>query len=82
MSERDRFYVQREPRAVWHVESDEDPELMLCGERISVDLATVRVQHRFGLKPCLWCSKSLADSSSARSSGSSTPSGMPTSGPG
>lgn len=53
------FYVQREPRSVWHVESSDDPELMLCGERISVDLDTVKVQIRPGPKFCLWCEEYL-----------------------
>jgi len=74
---RARFYVQREPRAVWHVESDDDPEVMLCGEVISVELSNARVSHRVGLKPCLWCKKKLDefDNSLVQSSGSSSPSG-------
>lgn len=55
---REPFYVQSEERGVWHVEEPEDPEVMLCGEVISVE-ASVKVQKRWGKKPCLWCRREL-----------------------
>jgi hypothetical protein len=55
------FFVQEHPRAVWHVETPGDPERMLCGERISVDAPQVRINKRWGTKPCLWCEKKLSD---------------------
>lgn len=61
---RDPFFVQAEPRAVWHVESEADPEVMLCGERISVGSTTAKIQYRWGTKPCLWCKKILDDNTS------------------
>ncbi len=65
---RDRtpFFVQEEPRAVWHVESEDDPELMLCGARISVNSPKARIQHRWGTKPCLWCKNILDEHTQGR----------------
>jgi hypothetical protein len=62
------FFVQENPRAVWHVETIDDPELMLCGMRISVDAMQAKVQRRWGTKPCLWCKKRLEELSSEGSS--------------
>ena len=53
------FYVQSESRAVWHIETPGDAELMLCGERISVDSDMAKVQYRPGPKSCLWCQHKL-----------------------
>lgn len=63
---RDPFFVQAAPRGVWHVETEDDPEVMLCGERISVDSTSARVQYRWGTKPCLWCKKILDEHTSGR----------------
>jgi hypothetical protein len=48
------------------VESEEDPEKMLCGETISVESPQAKVQHRWGTKPCPWCLKILTDHTSGR----------------
>lgn len=56
---REPFYVQENERGVWHVETPDDPETMLCKMTISVD-ASVKVQRRPGKKPCLWCQRELA----------------------
>lgn len=64
------FYVQANPREVWHVETPDDPEEMLCGLMISVDVS-VKIQRRSGKKPCLWCRKALADAQSSLASGTS-----------
>lgn len=58
------FFVQANPRSVWHVESEEDPETMLCGEFISVFASESKVQKRFGTKPCLWCKRVLDEHTS------------------
>jgi len=60
---RDPFFVQAEPRGVWHVETPEDPERMLCGVTISVDSQTAVISKSWGLKPCLWCKRGLQLSS-------------------
>lgn len=44
MRKRATFFIQEAPREPWHVESDENCELMLCGRFISVDLSTVRIR--------------------------------------
>lgn len=58
------FFVQETPRSVWHVESEDDPEVMLCGETISVDSTASKVQGRWGTKPCLWCKRILDEHTS------------------
>jgi hypothetical protein len=52
--DRDPFWVQVNLRGMWHIETIEDPENMLCGLEISVE-SDAKVQARPGLKPCLWC---------------------------
>jgi hypothetical protein len=60
----DPFFVQESPRAVWHVETPDDPERMLCGTMISVDAVASKVQKRWGTKPCLWCKRILDEHTS------------------
>ena len=62
--DREPFFVQESPRSVWHVETPDDAETMLCGEVISVDAPQSKVQRRWGTKPCLWCKKKLDELSS------------------
>lgn len=52
--DRDPFWVQVTLRGMWHIETLEDPEKMLCGLTVSVD-SDAKVQSRAGLKPCPWC---------------------------
>lgn len=52
--ERDPFWVQRTVRGVWHIETIDDPEKMLCGAEILVE-SDAKVQTRPGLKECPWC---------------------------
>lgn len=66
---REPFFVQEYDRGPWHVETPDNPERMLCGIEIGVD-SSAKINKRFGLKPCLWCKKTLED---ARSSPASTP---------
>lgn len=63
--DREPFFVQAAPRGVWHVESEDDPERMLCGEKIAVD-GPAKIQYRWGTKPCLWCQKILDEHTSGR----------------
>ena len=60
------FFVQKTPRGLWHVESLDDPEKMLCGEWIGVDESDVKVSKRWGLKPCPWCEKLLDEATEGR----------------
>lgn len=59
------FFVQENPRGVWHVETPDNPERMLCGARIPIKEGEegdqVKIQRRWGTKPCLWCKKILDD---------------------
>lgn len=72
------FFVQESDREMWHVETPDDPEEMLCGKKISVDLPSARVQKRFGVKPCPWCRHSLEEAlSSLQGRSSGTPSSPP-----
>lgn len=57
--DREPFFVQQEERGVWHVETPDDPEKMLCGITIDVE-ANVRISRRWGKKPCLWCKRELS----------------------
>lgn len=54
---RDRqfFFVQEAPREQWHVESDENCEVMLCGKTISVEAPLAKIQYRWGPKKCPDC---------------------------
>lgn len=61
------FFVQENPRGVWHVETPDDPERMLCGVIIPVDSASAKIQKRWGTKPCPWCSHLLEKYSSGGS---------------
>lgn len=56
----DPFFVQEHERGPWHIEVPDDPEKMLCGITISVE-ASVKIQKRWGLKPCLWCLKKIRE---------------------
>ena len=49
------FYVQAVRRALWHVESDEDCERMLCGLRISVDSGSANIATQPGSRICADC---------------------------
>lgn len=49
------FYIQAASKEPWHVESDENCEVMLCGTVISVDSWSARVAHRWGLRRCPDC---------------------------
>lgn len=64
---REPFFVQETPRGVWHVETPDDPEKMLCGLTIPVNSNEAVIQRAWGLKPCLWCKRAL-DLSSLESS--------------
>lgn len=48
------FFVQEKPRAEWHVESDDNCEVMLCGYVIPVE-ADARIKYSWGEKKCLDC---------------------------
>lgn len=48
------FFIQEESRGIWHAESRDHCEIMLCGKFISVD-ANVRIQQRWGPKKCFGC---------------------------
>lgn len=63
--DRTPFFVQETPRGLWHVETPDDPDLMLCGMRIPVDGAA-KIQHRWGTKPCPWCKNILDERTSGR----------------
>jgi hypothetical protein len=49
------FFVQGEPKGLWHVESEEHCEYMLCGYFISVDAAKVKIQNNWGPRKCSDC---------------------------
>ncbi len=63
----DSFFIQQYERGPWHVETFGDPEKMLCGINVSVE-DNVKIQRRWGLKPCLWCKRKLEELSLAASS--------------
>ena len=52
--ERSPFWVQHTSRGLWHIETLDDPEQMLCGVEILID-SDAKVQTHPGLKECLWC---------------------------
>lgn len=54
MGDRRWFFVAEGPRTRWHVESDGNCEVMLCGVFISAD-GPARVQSWWGLKKCPDC---------------------------
>lgn len=49
------FFIQPAPRELWHVESDDDCEVMLCGLVVPVDNEMVRIQYRWGPRKCPDC---------------------------
>lgn len=53
--DRQFFFIQETPRGQWHVESDENCEVMLCGRVVSVDASFVKIQYRWGPKKCSDC---------------------------
>lgn len=56
--ERSWFFVSEGARSPWHVESDADCEVMLCGRVIPVEgpgTSMVRVQSWWGPKKCPDC---------------------------
>lgn len=59
MREKERwFFVSRGAREPWHVESDDDCEVMLCGAVIPAEgpgSQAVRVQSWWGPKKCPDC---------------------------
>ena len=56
------FFVQLKPREAWHVETDDDCEIMLCGTRISVDEQWSSIQSRWGPRKCPDCWIKLKES--------------------
>ena len=48
------FFVQPKEKELWHVESDENCEVMLCGLYISVDW-DARISQRWGPRKCPDC---------------------------
>lgn len=48
------FFVQEKPKDQWHIESDENCEVMLCGYFISVD-SSARVSAHGGPLKCPDC---------------------------
>jgi hypothetical protein len=48
------FFVQDEPKGMWHAESDEHCEVMLCGKIILVD-SHARIQSNWGPRRCPDC---------------------------
>ena len=50
---RANFYVQDRPGEAWHVETEENPEIMLCGRVIPVD--TGKVSDTPGARQCPDC---------------------------
>ena len=49
------FFVQATAKGSWHLESDDNCEVMLCGAVIPVDLPTSKVQNRCGKHRCASC---------------------------
>jgi hypothetical protein len=49
------FWVQAEPKELWHMETDDNCEVMLCGVVISVDLKSSKVQASPGPRRCPDC---------------------------
>ncbi len=49
------FYVQETRRGLWHVESDEHCEYMLCGLYISVDATSANIAVSPGSRQCADC---------------------------
>ena len=49
------FFVQEGDREPWHVETDDDCEVMLCGARIPVDSPYAKIQNWWGPKKCPDC---------------------------
>lgn len=48
------FFIQKNPKEPWHVESEEDCERMLCGLFISVN-GSYRVASKWGQLKCPDC---------------------------
>jgi hypothetical protein len=48
------FFIQAAARGPWHVESDEDCEVMLCGAVILVT-SRARIQNNWGPRKCPDC---------------------------
>ena len=53
--DRGPFFVQAHAKEPWHVETDDNCEIMLCGKFISVDLASSKVQGSWGQRKCADC---------------------------
>ena len=49
------FFIQARLGEAWHVESEKDCEIMLCGKFISSDNMVVRIQSRWGTRKCSDC---------------------------
>lgn len=54
-ADRLHFFVQEAPKEPWHVETDDNCEVMLCGKVISVDAPSARIQQRRGPRWCTDC---------------------------
>ncbi len=49
------FFVQEKPKDFWHVETEDNSEIMLCGKIISLDLASVKVSRSWNNSKCPDC---------------------------
>lgn len=49
------FYVQETRRGLWHVESDEHSEYMLCGLFISENSGSANIANNPGSRQCADC---------------------------
>jgi len=49
------FFVQEDFKEPWHVESDGNCEVMLCGKIISVNSMTARIRATWGQRRCPDC---------------------------
>lgn len=55
-AERDHFFfVQEDAKEMWHVETDDNCERMLCGKFISINSKTARIQSQWGPRRCPDC---------------------------
>ncbi len=49
------FFVQEKPKDFWHVETEEDCEVMLCGKNISIEPSSVKVSRIWNNRRCPDC---------------------------
>lgn len=55
MADRQEFFIQDSPKEAWHVESEDNCEIMLCGKFISVEKHGVRISASWGVLTCADC---------------------------